>query len=152
MNRNNFLKKLTLGALSIPFLGFKSETVRKNKVIEFTPEILNKYNYGLYLINDKADVVKNPDYAATVSWKLTWNSGVIVNNIDNKKIVSESWCKYSITNFLTDGWTYPISSKKEEVCEYLNNNPYGHKFRIMTKEEVIYIMTHRSNFKQLFYE
>lgn len=142
MNRNNFLKRLTLGALSIPFLGFKSETVRKNKVIKFTPELLDKYNYGLYIINDKADVVKNPDYAATVSWKLGWHLFVARPEIP----------KYGKINFLTDGWFDAIGHNDEEVCEYLNNNPYGYKFRIMTQEEVIYIMTHRSNFKQLFYE
>ena len=133
-----------------PLFGFKSKpVVRRNKVITFTPEILQKYNFGLYLINDKADVVKNPDYAATVSWKLGWNLGVTTGRITVKVA---KWPKYSICNFLTDGWTYPIGNSYEEVCDYLNNNPHGEKYRIMTKDELFYIINHRRNQKQLFYE
>lgn len=154
MNRNTFLRQIGLGGLTALGLSFitPKPKVAKNKVIEFTPEILKKYNFGLYIINDKADVVDRPDYAATVAWKLTYNLQVVVNNVKGKKEVVKEWPKHSITNFLTDGWAYPIGNTLEEVCEYLNNNPQGTKFRIMTKDELFYIINNRSNSKQLFYE
>ena len=149
MKRSTFLK--TLGGLSLTGLfGFKpSSKIHKNPVIEFTPEILKKNNFGLYLINDKADVEKNPDYAATVSWKLSWNLQVMVNSIRGRVTNKYEWPKYGIVNFLTDGWYYPIGEKYEDICNYLNNS--DEKFRIMTKEELIYIIENRSNSKQLFY-
>lgn len=142
MKRNNFIK--TLGCLSLGSLvSFKAApAVRKNKVIHFTPEILRKYNFGLYIINDKADVVENPDYAATVSWKLGWHLFLARPEIP----------KYLRINFLTDGWVHAIGFNYDDVCEYLNNNPYGEKFRIMTKEELFYIIEHRGNQNQLFYK
>lgn len=139
MKRNTFLKSL----LGLPFLfSFTEKTVKKNPVVTFTPEMLKKYNFGMYLINDKADVVKNPDYSATVCWKLGWHLFVARPEIP----------KYGKMNFLTDGWFHAIGHNYEDICEYLNNNPHGEKFRIMTKEELFYIIEHRTNEKQLFYE
>ncbi len=153
MNRLNFIKSTGIFA-GLSLFGFKKPEpqVKRNQVIEFTPEILKKNNFGLYLINDKADVVKHPDYAATVSWKLGWNLGVATNNVGNEKIKVATWPKYGKINFLTDGWYCPIGNNYEEVCEYLNNNPHGEKFRILTKEELFYIINNRRNQKQLFYE
>ena len=51
-------------------------------------------------------------------------------------------------NVLTDGWTHWIGNK-QELCEYLNNNPYGEKYRVLTPEELIYIIQNRKNSKQL---
>lgn len=152
MKRGKFLTLIGAGALA-PLFGFESKpTVRRNKIITFTPEILKRYNFGLFLINDKADVVKNPDYAATVSWKLGWSLGVATNYISGKKVRAAEWPKYSKSNFLTDGWVCPLGDNYEQVCEYLNNNPHGEKYRIMTKDELFYIINHRGNQKQLFYE
>lgn len=154
MKRTTFLKSI----LALPFLSFSTEKpIKKNPVIQFTPEILDKYNFGLYLINDKADVVKNPDYSATVSWKLSWNIMVIkqpeLNFIDKERRGKRFEIpKYGKVNFLTDGWYCPIGDTKQDICDYLNNNKYGEKFRIMTKEELIHIINHRTNYKQLFYE
>lgn len=150
LNRKTFLG---IFAAFLPSVLLASRpTIRKNSVITFTPEILTKHNTGLYLINDKASVIDNPDYAATVSWKITWNLGVVTNSLNGKRYIAAEWPKYSLTNFLTDGWTHPIGNNYEEVCKYLNNNPHGEKYRIMTKEELFYIINHRTNQKQLFYE
>jgi len=55
MKRNIFLKGL-LSLSAIPLLSFRTKsTIKKNPVIEFTPEILNKHNFGLYIINDKEE-------------------------------------------------------------------------------------------------
>ena len=157
MKRNTFLKSIG-GILGLGLLGFKSKpTIKQNSVIIFTPEILKKYNFGLYIINDKADVMARPDYAATVAWKLGWSLGVAKNadfylkGVKHKGETFE-WPKYNKINFLTDGWIFPIGDTKEGVCNYLNNNEYGEKYRIMTKEELLYIINNRSNSKQLFYE
>lgn len=97
----------------------------------FAEEMLVKHNYGLYIINKKCkNIRKNPGYAATVSWKLTYQS--------DPKIL-----KYTICNFLTDGWVYPIGDTYKKVCEWLNNNPNGEKYRIMTKAEVLYLISQR---------
>lgn len=154
MKRNTFLKSL----LVLPVIfSFSTPKVRKNKVITFTPEMLSKNNVGLYIINDKADVVKNPNYAATVAWKLSWNIMLAKNpkfKLGDKECGGEEFRipTYGKVNFLTDGWYCPIGNKCEDICEYLNNNPYGEKFRIMTKEELFYIIENRTNTKQLFYE
>ena len=88
MKRGAFLKLL----FGLPFIApllAKSQSVSSNKVIIFTPDMLKKHNFGLYIINSKADVFKNPDYAATVAWKLGYNNhGKIPYN------------KYGIINFL----------------------------------------------------
>lgn len=154
MNRNTFLKRI--GVLSVlPLLGFDiPKSVAKNKVIEFTPEIIKKYNFGLYLINDKADVVRNPNYAATVAWKLCWTNDRKPKDIptEEEKKHLVRYNRYCKVNFLTDGWICPVGNSYEEVCEYLNNNPHGEKYRIMTKDELFYIINNRTNQKQLFYE
>ena len=137
MKRNTFLRGL-FSASVLALLPFKTKAERQNKVVEFTPEMLIKNNFGLYIINDKANVFERPDYAATVAWKLSYHN----NNGGN----------YGKVNFLTDGWFCPIGNTYKDICEYLNNNPYGEKFRIMTKEELFYIINHRTNAKQLFYE
>lgn len=153
MKRNTFLKGIAsiLGLSLIPFKGMAS--IKRNKVITFTPEILRKNNVGLYIINDKADVVENPDYAATVAWKLCWHlNRPNENATKDEKEFQLSENKNCKVNFLTDGWICPIGNTDEETCEYLNNNKYGEKYRIMTKEELFYIINHRNNYKQLFYE
>jgi len=156
MKRNDFIKFIGLGISTVgltSIFGFKKRIIiRRNKVITFTPEIIRKHNFGLYIINDNADVVNRPDYSATVSWKLTWNLGVAINYVSGKKVRAKEWPKYSKCNFLTDGWVCPLGDSYEEVCEYLNNNPHGEKYRIMTKEELFYMINHRGNQKQLFYE
>lgn len=75
MKRKNFLK---LG-IGIPLLGMfsfksasKKEIIKKNPIITFTPENLSEFNVGTYVINDKADVIKNNSYACTVVWKLVY--------------------------------------------------------------------------------
>ena len=132
------------------------QKVKTNSPIVFTPEIITKYNFGLYIINVKADVVKRPDYAATVSWKLGYHINrtekPTESTTDTEKRVRLIHNKYVMSNFLTDGWVTPIGNDYEEVCEYLNNNFYGEKFRIMTKDELFYLLNHRTNIKQLFYE
>lgn len=149
MNRKQFLKTGLISMLLglFPFNIFSNEKVfiKKNPLITFTPEILSQYNVGLYIINDKADVTKNLGYANTVTWKLVWqferqrNNGTPINGLP----------KYGLCNALTDGWTYWIANSKEELCSYLNDNPYGDKYRILTPEELIYIVKHRSNQKQI---
>lgn len=145
MKRSTFIKAFGL----IPLFSFSNlKSVKQNKVVVFTPEMITKNNFGLYIINNKADVFKNPDYAATVAWKLGYNNQYWRNFDGN----GGSFQNYGKINFLTDGWFCPIGDNYEEICEYLNNNPHGEKFRIMTKEELFYIINHRSNSKQLFYE
>jgi len=143
MKRNNFIKSLLGLPLVFSSWSFKKEA--KEEVTHFTPEMLDRNNYGLFIINSKVKEItkENIGYAATVSWKLTWNLGVIINHSDNKKVVAKEWSKYTMTNFLTDGFTYPLSYSKEGVCDFLNNDPDGEKYRLMTKEEVLFIISNR---------
>lgn len=142
MKRNKFLKIL----VGLPFVAPLFSFIKpKAEAITFTPEMLKRHNYGLFVINVKAtDVTKNPGYAATVAWKLVWNFEH-ARNPPSKGVEKQvfRWSKYSMCNFLTDGWVYPIGNTYEEMCEYLNNNPHGEKYRLMTKEEVIYLITNR---------
>lgn len=148
MKRSTFIKAFGL----IPLFSFYKPKLKTNKVIEFTPEIISKNNFGLYIINNKANVFKNPDYAASVAWKLGYCNTNMVNTIGTKVTERFQWNKYCKLQFLTDGWVFPIGNNYEEVCNYLNNNPYGEKFRIMTKEELFHIINYRTNAKQLFYD
>lgn len=151
MKRIEFLRTGILAGLAtfIPFKGKTTESlpfVKKNPVITFTVEILKKYNVGIWLIQDDADVVTNPSYAATVVWKLVYNMG-------NFKHVNSERTKFGIPrygrcNVFTDGWTDFICDNKEELCDYLNNNPYGKKFRIMTPDELHYLTDNKPNSKQ----
>lgn len=144
MKRNNFIKSL----IGLPFILSNLSFTKKAKeeVTHFTPEMLERNNFGLFIINAKVKELtkENVGYAATVSWKLTWNLGVAINEVYGTMIKVAEWPKYSKTNFLTDGWTFPIGNTHEEVCEYLNNNPHRHKFRVMTKEEVLFIISNRN--------
>jgi hypothetical protein len=138
MKRNTFLKTLLGLPFVAPLLSF-SKAANTAKII-FTPEMLRRNNYGLFIINTKVtDVKKNPSYAATVAWKLCYQH----NHWKNTNEEPQQFNVYGKVNFLTDGWFYPIGNTKEQVCEYLNNNPHGETFRLMTKEEVIYLITNR---------
>jgi hypothetical protein len=153
MKRNTFLKSL----LALPFIGAISSFTKKPKeeVTVFTEEMLRKNNYGLFIIKSTVkDVRERPGYAATVAWKLgycyhTFKYPIFDNKgkeYDEKKFTFQ---KYGKMNFLTDGWYYPIGDNYKDILEYLNNNPNGDKFRLMTKDEVIFLLTER---KQGFYE
>jgi hypothetical protein len=82
-------------------------------------------------------------YASTVAWKLGYHNQTLVNTIGGKVTERFDFPRYGKFNFLTDGWFFPIGHNYEEVCNYLNNNPHGETFRIMTKEEVVYIINNR---------
>lgn len=136
MKRGKFLKTLAGLPLVLSQLSFSKKPRNLEKTI-FTPEMLYRNNYGLFIINVKAgDVLttKNLEYAATVAWKLTYSLGFRGGRE-----------RSSITNVFTDGWTFPIpnSESYEEVCEWLNNNPYGDEYRLMTKEEVLFMISKR---------
>lgn len=119
-----------------------------NKIVEFTVDELEKYNFGCYLIKNDTDVYKNPDFAATVCWKLVWQLRYI-KEVNSKLLQKVHLPKYGMCNFLTDGWTHWIGDTKEDVIEHLNNNEHGTKFRFLTKEELFYIISNRSNQKQI---
>ena len=119
---------------------FGKRKVKPNKVVEFTPEILNDYNYGLFLIKAETDIYKRPDYAATVIYKLGYTI------LPKSKGIP----KYGLSSAITDGWFNPVANNDEEMCEWLNNNKHGVKYRILKYEELEYILKHRSNIKQLF--
>lgn len=130
MNRNNFIKSL-FGICTIPFIPkIAIGNPINNKRIMFTPEMLMRYNTGLFIIKAGIDVYTHNriGYAATVCWKLIYS-------------LERSIPKYGRCNFLTDGWFYPMANTKEELCELLNNDKEG--FRVLTKEEVIYIIQNR---------
>lgn len=155
MKRNNFLK---LG-IGIPLLGmfsfksFPKKCIKENPVIIFTSKNLSEFNSGTYIIRHtnkskyRTNVMHRPDYAATVTWKLVYQMGYAINNIKGEKIKIK-FPKYGLCNVLTDGWTYWVGSK-EELCNYLNNNPYGNTYRVLTKEELYYIIENRTNQKQI---
>jgi len=153
MKRNTFLKSL----LALPFIGAISSFTKKPKeeITVFTEEMLTKNNYGLFIINSKVkDVRERPGYAATVAWKLGYCYHTFKNpefTHKGEKCGGEKFTfqKYGKVNFLTDGWYYPIGSNYKDVLEYLNNNSNGDKFRLMTKDEVIFLLTQRN---QGFYE
>ena len=135
MKRNNFLKILAC----IPFIGINIPVKAINlEATLFTPEMLSRNNFGLFIINIKAGNVlttKNIGYAATVAWKLTYCNHQLTKPYEN--------LRYGLTNVFTDGWFYPTSKNKEDLCEYLNNNLYGEKFRVITKEEVLFLISKR---------
>lgn len=140
MKRNNFLKALIGLPLVLTQLSFAKKEP-KEEITFFTPEMLSRNNYGLFIINSRVKEVTNENvvYAATVSWKLSYDSRYFVSSpIDNTKTIRR-FEKYGITNFLTDGWYCPVGSTHEAVCEYLNSN----KYRLMTKEEVLFIISKR---------
>ena len=151
MKRIEFLQTglLTLIASMFSFSLFSKENIviKKNPVIEFTPENISEFNVGLYVIEDRADVVKFSGVGVGCVWKLVYQVGYTVNNLQGQK-VQVKFPKYGLCNALTDGWTYWVGSK-EQLCTYLNDNPHGVKYRILTKEELLYIINHRSNLKQL---
>ena len=138
MKRSNFLKSLLALPFITPFLSSAEEKVVGNsEPTFFTPEMLRRYNYGLFIINTKATpkvIKENPGYSATVSWKLGYCNHPFKHDKDDR---------YGKINFLTDGWFCPLAKDAEGMCEYLNNNPHGDKFRLMTREEVIYLLTVR---------
>lgn len=152
MKRNKFLKTL----IALPFIAplmskaSKAHPYSPNGTV-FTEEMLHGNNYGLFIINTKAgtfeDIKKNPGYAATVSWKLGYSFGMVINTVNNERYAAKEWNKYNKVNFLTDGWSCPIGNTNEDVLNYLNNSK--DKFRLMTKEEVIYLLTVKN---QGFYE
>lgn len=108
----------------------------KTKTI-FTPEELSKHNFGLFIIRNTVEniesIKENPSYAATVSFKLGYTNHKFINND----------LRYGKINFLTDGWFCPLAKDAEGLCEYLNNNLHGDEYRLMTKEEVIYLISNR---------
>jgi hypothetical protein len=107
----------------------------KKEPTVFTPEMLNKNNFGLYIIRAyDSNIKENVSYASTVSYKL----GYI-----NHRLV-ESKKRYGLISFLTDGWFLPVAENDQDICDYLNNLPEGQKFRLLTKEEVIYMIKHRT--------
>jgi hypothetical protein len=114
--------------------------MKYNKLVLFTEELVFKNNYGLYLILDspytrkliEEEMVEKASYLATVSVKLIWNF--------SKK-------KYGFCNFLTDGFCIFVGSK-EELLNTLNNSE--DKYRILTKEELYFIIDNKSNSSQLF--
>ncbi len=147
MKRNQFLKMMGL----FPFLlgsvkQDKTAILSKEEVTFFTPEMLSRNNFGLFVINSKVKEVtfKNLGYAATVAWKLTYHNQTLVNTLQGKITARFDFPRYMKTNFLTDGWSYPIGHNYEEVCNFLNNNEHGEKFRLMTKEEVLFIISNRN--------
>ena len=150
MKRNQFLKTSLLASV-IGFSPFsslaKTPTIKKNPVIEFTPENLSEFNVGTYIINDKANVENNVGYAITVTWKLVWQMKYIkeVNIANDRKVILP---RYGKCNVLTDGWTHWIG-EKAQLCDWLNNNPHGDKYRILTPNELLYMITNRSNQKQI---
>lgn len=98
--------------------------------------MLSRYNYGLFIINVKAgDVLtsKNIGYCATIAWKLGY--------IDH--VLRGEDLRVGKMNVFTDGWFCPIAKNNKELCEWLNNNPYGEEYRLMTKEEVVFLITNR---------
>lgn len=151
MRRKDFLKNI-LSISLLSFLPFKlfsgTPIIKPNLVSNFTPELMSKFNYGMYIINNKVDVIANPDYAATVVWKLVYQFSRQTYKHSKYKYNYEHLPENGLCNILTDGWTYWVGSK-QDLCDYLNNNPYGEKYRILTKAELDYILNHRKNTNQL---
>lgn len=108
-----------------------------NPIIVFTPENLNEFNFGVHVIKDPANVFKRTGYSCTVTYKLVWQ--IAGNGGINK---------YGLCNSLTDGWTHWIGDK-QELCDYLNDNPNGHTYRIITPTELKYMINSKPNSKQL---
>lgn len=126
-----------INRILIWLLSFLRTEVVPQKTV-FTPEMLSRHNYGLFIINNKVkDVKTRPGYAATVSWKLTWQISSFAYLHD------KPMAKYGLSNFLTDGWFHPIGNTDEDVCKWLNDNPNGQEYRVMTPAEVLYIISHR---------
>ena len=129
MKRNTFIKSLLGLPLLAYFGGNIPNPVDTNKV-NFTVEMLTRYNTGLFIIKAGVNVYTHErvGYAATVCWKLIYS-------------LERTIPKYGRCNFLTDGWFYPMANTKEELCEILNNDKDG--YRILTKDEVKYIINNR---------
>lgn len=51
--------------------------------------------------------------------------------------------RYGMMNVFTDGWFFPFANTDEETCEWLNNNPHKEEYRLLTKEEAIFLFTNR---------
>jgi hypothetical protein len=96
----------------------------------FTPEMLTRHNFGLFIIKLTAseDIRENVGFNSTVSFKLGYQMSTKIK-------------KYGRTNFLTDGWFCDLADTIEELCDILNNDPWG--YRLLTKEEVIYMIDQR---------
>lgn len=118
--------------------------LKPNKVIEFDEFVLSQYNFGMFIIRDDIDIMKRPTFASGWVKKLVWQNGV-----SEKQSIS----KYGLCSVLTDGWTFWIGDKQELIYE-LNNytnglndqgKPHIIKWRILTKEELLYILTKITN-------
>ena len=95
---------------------------------KFTEEELKLNNFGLFIIRATCtDIVSDVNYAATVSFKIGY------------QMSGER--KYGLINFLTDGWFNPMANTLAELCDLLNNDIDG--YRLMTKEEVCFLITYR---------
>lgn len=134
MKRNNFLKILGF----LPFIPLLSEPTKEKidtRKVVFTPDILKK-GHGIFIINTRVkDVKERPGYAATVSWKIGYINHILAGEFSKHR--------YGVTNFLTDGWFCPLAKDIKDLCEWLNNNPYGESYRPMTKEEIVYLISTR---------
>jgi hypothetical protein len=128
MKRNTFIKAMLALPLVFSKLTLYGRGSRDGK-ITFTPDMLTRHNYGLFIINTKAGEIteKNVGYASTLAWKLCW------------QISSKDMPKYGKVNVFTDGWFCPMGENYQEVCDYLNNNP-KETYRLMTKDEVLFIL------------
>lgn len=147
MKRNTFLKSL-LGlsvASMFPFNWLTASSIKKNRVIKFTPENISENNVGLYIIEDRADVEKYIGVGTTCVWKLVYQHkyNTVTKLLNNEAKVELP--KYGMCNVLTDGWTHWIGDK-QQLCDHLNEDG---KYRILTKEELIHIINNRTNIKQL---
>jgi hypothetical protein len=142
MKRNNFLKALIGLPFVLSHISFASK--RKETVTHFTPEMLKRNNFGLFIIDSRVtDVRKNPSYAAGVAYKLGYNMFSWINlHYKGETTQRGNLKRYGKINFLTDGLFLGLGDTVEEVCDDLNNNPLR-KFRLMTKDEVIFLITHR---------
>lgn len=147
MKRNKFLKTILGLPLVFTSMSFTNKPKKSLEKTIFTPEMLRRHNVGLFIVNIKAgDIVnsKNIGYAATVAWKICYHISPLIkpkNEDDGKFNIACN--KYGKVNVFTDGWFCPMGNTDEEVCKYLNNNPYGESYRLMTKEEVIYLILNR---------
>ena len=140
MKRNTFLKSL-LGLGIFPLIPKATFASVNTERMVFTEEMLTRYNVGLFIIKAGVNVFE-PErigYAATVCWKLAYH--MIPQSKIDKSGTGYLTGKYGKVSFLTDGWFCPLANTKKQLCEFLNNDERG--YRVMTKEEVIYILQNR---------
>lgn len=130
MKRNTFIKALFGLPFVLPLLGKAVETKEDlfseidTQRLFFTPEMI--VHKGLIIIRAGIKITQNTD--RIICWKLTYDCG--------------SKRHFGMTGVFNNGMIFQQAETVEEMCRQLNNSATD-GWRILTKEELIYLIKNK---------